>query len=152
MFLSVGIHKNGFVVFIASSLLHMLITCRLWHVIKRQYVNPEVNNALCSVFYLHRYRGVHFILMNKGIVIQVLLRIFLFWPAGVLQVHTHGWYFYSSEFWEVQNAIQGFKGCFFTLWMGLLDLAIMCQFFTHFDWSLERLCNAWSTRKCVLEV
>lgn len=36
-----NVHKNGFVVFIASSLLHMLITCRLWYVIKRHNVNPE---------------------------------------------------------------------------------------------------------------
>ncbi|XP_029029108.1 post-GPI attachment to proteins factor 2 [Betta splendens] len=36
-----NVHKNGFIVFIASSLLHMLITCRLWHVIRRSYVNPE---------------------------------------------------------------------------------------------------------------
>ncbi|KAK2827975.1 hypothetical protein Q5P01_019009 [Channa striata] len=36
-----NVHKNGFIVFIASSLLHMLITCRLWHVIRRYYMNPE---------------------------------------------------------------------------------------------------------------
>ncbi|KAF6740041.1 Post-GPI attachment to proteins factor 2 [Oryzias melastigma] len=30
-------HKKGFIVFVASSLLHMLITCRLWFVIKRHY-------------------------------------------------------------------------------------------------------------------
>uniref|UniRef100_A0A4W6D5V5 Acyltransferase PGAP2 n=2 Tax=Lates calcarifer TaxID=8187 RepID=A0A4W6D5V5_LATCA len=36
-----NVHKNGFVVFIGSSLLHMLITCWLWHVIRRSYVNPE---------------------------------------------------------------------------------------------------------------
>lgn len=36
-----SVHKNGFIVFIASSLLHMLITCRLWHVIRKHYVNPE---------------------------------------------------------------------------------------------------------------
>lgn len=75
MFLSVGIHKKGFIVFIASSLLHMLITCRLWHVIRRHYVNPEVNKALCSVFYL--YRLIHFILMIISIVFQVLLSLFL---------------------------------------------------------------------------
>lgn len=74
VFLSVGIHKNGFIVFIASSLVHMLITCRLWHVIRRHYVNPEVNQALCSVFYL--YRGPHFTLMIRSVVIQVLLRVF----------------------------------------------------------------------------
>lgn len=37
------VHKNGFIMFIASSLLHMLITCRLWYVIRRNYVSPEVN-------------------------------------------------------------------------------------------------------------
>ncbi|KAM7397445.1 hypothetical protein PAMA_005638 [Pampus argenteus] len=36
-----NVHKNGFIVFIASSLLHMLSTCRLWHVIRRYSVNPE---------------------------------------------------------------------------------------------------------------
>ncbi|XP_061596376.1 post-GPI attachment to proteins factor 2 [Cololabis saira] len=36
-----NVHKNGFVVFIGSSLLHMLVTCWLWHVIKRHYINPE---------------------------------------------------------------------------------------------------------------
>ncbi|XP_038137459.1 post-GPI attachment to proteins factor 2 [Cyprinodon tularosa] len=35
------VHKYGFIVFIACSLLHMLITCWLWYVIKRQYVSPE---------------------------------------------------------------------------------------------------------------
>lgn len=44
-FVSAGLHKNGFIVFIASSLLHMLITCRLWHVIRTHYVNPEVNKT-----------------------------------------------------------------------------------------------------------
>lgn len=36
-----SVHKNGFIVFIGSSLLYMLITCRLWQVIRRHYVNPE---------------------------------------------------------------------------------------------------------------
>lgn len=36
-----SVHKNGFIVFIVSSLLYMLITCRLWHVIRRHYVNQE---------------------------------------------------------------------------------------------------------------
>ncbi|KAF7206879.1 post-GPI attachment to proteins factor 2 [Nothobranchius furzeri] len=35
------VHKNGFITFIASSLLHMLITCRLWYVIRRNYVSQE---------------------------------------------------------------------------------------------------------------
>ncbi|XP_029957338.1 acyltransferase PGAP2 [Salarias fasciatus] len=38
---SYSLHKNGFIAFVSSSLLHMLITCRLWYVIKRHYVNPE---------------------------------------------------------------------------------------------------------------
>lgn len=45
---SSDIHKNGFIVFIASSLLHMLITCRLWHVIRSHYVNPEVTKFCLS--------------------------------------------------------------------------------------------------------
>uniref|UniRef100_UPI0037E72A2B post-GPI attachment to proteins factor 2-like n=1 Tax=Semicossyphus pulcher TaxID=241346 RepID=UPI0037E72A2B len=36
-----SVHKNGFIVFIGSSVAHMLITCRLWHVIRKHYVNPE---------------------------------------------------------------------------------------------------------------
>lgn len=36
-----SVHKNAFIVFIASSLLHMLMTCRLWHVIRRHYIDPE---------------------------------------------------------------------------------------------------------------
>ncbi|XP_068186515.1 post-GPI attachment to proteins factor 2 [Antennarius striatus] len=36
-----NLHKYGFIIFLASSLLHMLITCRLWYVIKRHGVSPE---------------------------------------------------------------------------------------------------------------
>ncbi|XP_026184562.1 post-GPI attachment to proteins factor 2 isoform X2 [Mastacembelus armatus] len=36
-----NVHKYGFIVFIASSLVHMLVTCRLWQVIRRYSVNPE---------------------------------------------------------------------------------------------------------------
>ncbi|XP_076606455.1 acyltransferase PGAP2 [Chaetodon auriga] len=36
-----NIHKNGFITFVSSSLVHMLITCRLWQVIRRHYVNSE---------------------------------------------------------------------------------------------------------------
>ncbi|MEQ2293239.1 Post-GPI attachment to proteins factor 2, partial [Ameca splendens] len=43
------VHKYGFIVFIACSLLHMLITCRLWYVIKRTYVSPEVNGPPLSL-------------------------------------------------------------------------------------------------------
>lgn len=34
-------HKHGFIIFIGASLVYMLITCRLWQVIKRFYVHPE---------------------------------------------------------------------------------------------------------------
>ncbi|XP_038861948.1 post-GPI attachment to proteins factor 2 [Salvelinus namaycush] len=36
-----SVHKNGFITFAACSLLHMLITCRLWQVIKKFSLNPE---------------------------------------------------------------------------------------------------------------
>ncbi|KAK0131229.1 Post-GPI attachment to proteins factor 2 [Merluccius polli] len=36
-----SVHKYSFIVFIASSQLHMLVTCRLWHVIKRHCVHSE---------------------------------------------------------------------------------------------------------------
>uniref|UniRef100_A0AAY5KYG0 Acyltransferase PGAP2 n=1 Tax=Esox lucius TaxID=8010 RepID=A0AAY5KYG0_ESOLU len=42
-----SVHKNGFITFIASSLLHMLITCRLWQVIKKFSLNPELCPSLC---------------------------------------------------------------------------------------------------------
>lgn len=35
------VHKNGFIAFIGSSLLHMLGTCRLWHVIQRFHIHSE---------------------------------------------------------------------------------------------------------------
>uniref|UniRef100_A0A4W6DJX8 Acyltransferase PGAP2 n=1 Tax=Lates calcarifer TaxID=8187 RepID=A0A4W6DJX8_LATCA len=55
-----NVHKNGFVVFIGSSLLHMLITCWLWHVIRRSYVNPEVNKpvSLLAVMRFHLQRAL----------------------------------------------------------------------------------------------
>ncbi|XP_077403685.1 acyltransferase PGAP2 isoform X1 [Vanacampus margaritifer] len=39
------VHKAGFLTFIVSSQLYMLITCRLWYVIKSHYVNKEVNST-----------------------------------------------------------------------------------------------------------
>ncbi|KAG7484415.1 hypothetical protein MATL_G00049110 [Megalops atlanticus] len=36
-----SVHKIGFIVFIASSLIHMAITCRLWQVIKKYSLIPE---------------------------------------------------------------------------------------------------------------
>ncbi|XP_051903511.1 post-GPI attachment to proteins factor 2 isoform X2 [Hippocampus zosterae] len=35
------VHKGGFLTFIVSSQLYMLITCRLWYVLKRQNVHKE---------------------------------------------------------------------------------------------------------------
>lgn len=68
-----SLHKNGFIAFVSSSLLHMLITCRLWYVIKRDYVNPEelksyrwklylflVNVTCCLLaFYFFRRHNEH---------------------------------------------------------------------------------------------
>lgn len=36
------VHKYGFAVFIGCSLVHMVITCWLWYVIKRESMSPEV--------------------------------------------------------------------------------------------------------------
>lgn len=36
-----NLHKNGFIVFVGASLLHMLLTCRLWFVMKRLFVSAE---------------------------------------------------------------------------------------------------------------
>ncbi|XP_046894905.1 post-GPI attachment to proteins factor 2 [Hypomesus transpacificus] len=63
-----SVHKYGFIVFIASSFLHMLITCRLWQVVKKYSLNPEemtsyrwklrlfVFNVICllATFYFFR--------------------------------------------------------------------------------------------------
>ncbi|XP_060929648.1 post-GPI attachment to proteins factor 2-like [Limanda limanda] len=35
------VHKEGFVLFLVSSLIHMLITCRLWKAIKKYSLSPE---------------------------------------------------------------------------------------------------------------
>ncbi|CDQ97119.1 unnamed protein product [Oncorhynchus mykiss] len=35
------VHKEGFVLFIASSVIHMVLTCRLWLVIKKYSLIPE---------------------------------------------------------------------------------------------------------------
>ncbi|XP_062289312.1 LOW QUALITY PROTEIN: post-GPI attachment to proteins factor 2-like [Scomber scombrus] len=40
-----NVHKNGFIVFIGSSLLHMLSTSFLWHRINRHSMLTEVNKA-----------------------------------------------------------------------------------------------------------
>ncbi|XP_029375877.1 acyltransferase PGAP2 [Echeneis naucrates] len=63
-----SVHKNSFIVFIGSSLLHMLITCWLWRTIRRYYVNPEevmsyrrkvqlfLFNAICCLAALYFFR------------------------------------------------------------------------------------------------
>ncbi|XP_061828618.1 post-GPI attachment to proteins factor 2-like isoform X1 [Nerophis lumbriciformis] len=43
------VHKEGFVLFILSSLIYMLITCRLWKAIKKYSLNPEVSNLSLSL-------------------------------------------------------------------------------------------------------
>ncbi|XP_020490560.2 post-GPI attachment to proteins factor 2 [Labrus bergylta] len=35
------VHKEGFLLFIVSSIIHMMITCRLWKAIKKYSLNPE---------------------------------------------------------------------------------------------------------------
>lgn len=52
------VHKEGFVLFIVSSLCHMLITCRLWKSIKKYSLSPEDGKS-------HRWK-VRFLLLNVG--------------------------------------------------------------------------------------
>lgn len=42
MFPTLVVHKEGFVLFLVSSLIYMLITCRLWNAIKKYSLSPEV--------------------------------------------------------------------------------------------------------------
>ncbi|CAB1422227.1 unnamed protein product [Pleuronectes platessa] len=50
------VHKEGFVLFLVSSLVHMLITCRLWKAIKKYSLSPEDAKS-------HRWK-VRFLLLN----------------------------------------------------------------------------------------
>lgn len=45
------VHKEGFVLFIISSIIYMLITCRLWKAIKKYSLSPEVrcDHTLCHL-------------------------------------------------------------------------------------------------------
>ncbi|XP_056906115.1 post-GPI attachment to proteins factor 2-like isoform X4 [Takifugu flavidus] len=46
---SVFVHKEGFVLFIISSFIYMLTTCRLWKSIKKHSLSPKVTHfLLCS--------------------------------------------------------------------------------------------------------
>jgi len=58
---STGVHKSGFIVFIGSSLLHMLCTCKLWSVIAKNSLSAEVMRFLYSglvhICYKHVSRG-----------------------------------------------------------------------------------------------
>ncbi|XP_030601075.1 post-GPI attachment to proteins factor 2-like [Archocentrus centrarchus] len=50
------VHKEGFVLFIVSSLIYMLITCRLWKAIKKYSLSPEDAKS-------HHWK-VRFLLLN----------------------------------------------------------------------------------------
>ncbi|KAL4608524.1 hypothetical protein GN956_G24504 [Arapaima gigas] len=41
------LHRNGFIAFISCSFVHMLITCRLWMVIRRYSLIPEEATSSC---------------------------------------------------------------------------------------------------------
>lgn len=47
------VHKEGFVLFIISSLIYMLITCRLWRSIKEYSLCYEVKNAQTHTAYTY---------------------------------------------------------------------------------------------------
>lgn len=75
-FCSSVVHKEGFVLFIISSLIYMLMTCRLWKSIKKYSLSPEVRNAkshthtadrnyvICSTF-MYFIAGFFFLLLNR---------------------------------------------------------------------------------------
>ncbi|KAL7853811.1 hypothetical protein AOLI_G00206550 [Acnodon oligacanthus] len=54
-----SLHKNGFIMFIGSSLLHMMCTCRLWQVITKYTVSAEEMTS-------YRYK-VRLFLFNIGL-------------------------------------------------------------------------------------
>ncbi|KAI4878769.1 hypothetical protein NFI96_028767 [Prochilodus magdalenae] len=44
-----SLHKNGFIMFIGSSLLHMICTCRLWQVITKYSLSAEKMYNICYI-------------------------------------------------------------------------------------------------------
>ncbi|MBN3300156.1 acyltransferase PGAP2 isoform X2 [Amia ocellicauda] len=61
------LHKNGFIMFICSALIHMMITCILWKMVKKYSVSPEDQTSylwktrlcafsvICCLFALYFY-------------------------------------------------------------------------------------------------
>lgn len=49
------VHKEGFILFIISSVIYMLITCRLWKTVKRYSLSPEVRNSKLHTIHLQKF-------------------------------------------------------------------------------------------------
>ncbi|XP_017260700.1 post-GPI attachment to proteins factor 2 [Kryptolebias marmoratus] len=103
---SYKVHKNGFITFIASSLLHMLITCRLWHVIRRHYVNPEEKTS-----YIWKLRLFLFNVSCCAVAAYFFRRHNKFCETGVYTVFAAFEYlvvfsnmaFHMTAFWDFGN-------------------------------------------------
>lgn len=103
------IHKNGFIVFISSSLLHMLFTCRLWHMIQRRSLSSEevtsyrwkvrlflfnISCCLCAAYFFRRHnkfceQGVYtaFALFEYLVVFSnMAFHMTAFWDFGSKEV------------------------------------------------------------------
>uniref|UniRef100_A0A8C9YG44 Acyltransferase PGAP2 n=1 Tax=Sander lucioperca TaxID=283035 RepID=A0A8C9YG44_SANLU len=66
------VHKEGFVLFIVSSLIHMLITCRLWKTIKKYSLSPEDAKS--------HYWKVRFLLLNVSF---CAFAVFFYWKHNM---------------------------------------------------------------------
>ncbi|XP_033954036.1 LOW QUALITY PROTEIN: post-GPI attachment to proteins factor 2 [Pseudochaenichthys georgianus] len=66
------VHKEGFVLFLVSSTIHMLITCRLWKTIKKYSLSPEDAKS--------HYWKVRFLLLNLSF---CAFAGFFFWKHNV---------------------------------------------------------------------
>ncbi|CAI5693127.1 unnamed protein product [Oreochromis niloticus] len=78
------VHKEGFVLFIVSSLIYMLITCRLWKSIKKYSLNPEDAKS-------HHWK-VRFLLLNVSF---CAFAGFFYWK--------HNMYCESGTVWDFKS-------------------------------------------------
>ncbi|XP_013887986.1 post-GPI attachment to proteins factor 2 isoform X1 [Austrofundulus limnaeus] len=101
-----AVHKNAFITFIVSSLLHMLMTCRLWHVIRRNYISPQEKTS-----YLWKLRLFLFNISCCAVAAYFYRRHNKFCETGVYTVFAAFEYlvvfsnmaFHMTIFWDFGN-------------------------------------------------